>query len=279
MHCGVYAVFTGPLPWPTRCWAALLYCGDGAALAGETALAWWQPRPTGSWPQVTDGPVVVAIDQRRRVEEPDGIRVWRLTALDDQVHPLRVPRRLRVETAALLSASRVRQPHDAIGVIADVCQQGLTTPHRLLLTLRALPDNTRLRAELREVLGDVAAGAYSYLEVQYLRRVERPHGLPTGVRQRVVRRGRQVWFRDVEYVGYAVLAELDGRLGHETFLDRSRDVDRDNAATRAGAQTYRIGYRQVLGDACATAQLMADALRGSGWRGRPRRCGRRCPVR
>jgi hypothetical protein len=223
-------------------------------------------------------PIVVAVDHGRRVSPQDGIEVWRLTGLAAHVQPARQPPRLRLEIAVLLTASRARTPDDAISVIADVCQSRRTTADRLRAALGRLPTNLRFRRALKDILEDVATGAYSYLEVQYLRRVERPHGLPVGSRQRRVRVGRHVWFRDIEYLGFDVIAELDGRLGHESYADRSDDMDRDNVAAREQKQTTRVGYRQAMVTPCATAQVVGDLLRARGWRGSLRRCGPDCPV-
>ena len=77
-------------------------------------------------------------------------------------------------------ASAASRNADAIAVLADACQCRRTTPARLVAD-----------------------------------RVERPHGLPTGKRQRRVRPGKTSAYRDVEYVGLGTVAELDGRLGHE----------------------------------------------------------------
>ena len=80
---------------------------------------------------------------------------------------------------------------------------------------------------LRRILSDVVVGAYSVLEREYLNRVERPHRLPTGSRQRRVRSGRAAAYRDIEYVAENTVVELDGRLGHELARDRWDDLDRD----------------------------------------------------
>lgn len=273
VHPGVYATFTGPLPWLTRCHAALHYYGAGASLAGPTATALeLRQEPSAQWP------VVVAVDHRRRVMAPAGTEMWRVTDLAVHVQPARDPARLRFEVAALLTASRARTRDGAIGVIADACQSRRTTAARLFAALSRLPANLRFRRVLHEILDDVATGAYSYLEVQYLRRVERPHGLPTGRRQRVVRPGRRIWLRDVEYVGLGVVAEIDGRLGHETYHDRALDIDRDNVAAREHKHTVRAGYPHVMSTPCPTAQVVGEMLRSGGWRGHPRHCGPACVV-
>jgi hypothetical protein len=274
VHPGVYATHTGPLPYAGRCWAAVLYAGAGAALADVAA---WQ-REAATPPGHTGDRITVAVDHARRVRPTSGVRIVRIQAMERLVHPARRPRCLRLEAALLLEASRARRADDAIGVLADACQQGRTTPRRLRDQLTTLPPSLRHRGVLQEVLDDVAQGAYSYLEVHYLRDVERPHGLPTGSRQRLVRAGRHRWFRDVEYVGFDVVAELDGRLGHEGFDDRAADMSRDNHAEAGRRRTVRIGYRHTMSQACETAVVVARILRQQGWRGRPRPCGPDCPV-
>jgi hypothetical protein len=124
----------------------------------------------------------------------------------------------------------------------------------------------------------VAQGAHSYLEMHYLRDVERPHGLPTGSRQRVARAGGRRWFRNVEYLGLCTVVELDGRLGHEGFASRAEDMTRDNHAEAGRKRTLRIGYRHTMSQACETALVVADILQQQGWHGRPRPCGPGCPV-
>jgi hypothetical protein len=268
---GVYATTTGELTTDQRHWAAVLRCGPGAALAGDTAVGLWVPeRPAVE-------PLTVAVDERRRVEVGD-IDVWLVQNLTDVVHPAREPPRLKLEEAVLMTAARRPTLDDAVGLVADVCSSRRTTASRLRAALLRLPTNLRFRRQLRELLDDVAAGAYSYLEVHYLRRVERPHGLPVGSRQRRVVPGGRPWYRDVEYVGYAVVAELDGRLGHETYVDRGHDMDRDNVTVVGGSVAARFGYPHVLRRSCESAAVLARLLRDGGWKGELRRCGPRCRV-
>lgn len=280
VHTGVYAICTGDLSWEAQCWAALLRCGKGAALTGPTALHLWQPTMPGVAIAARERDIVVAVDEGRRPRLPhdSGIKVWTVAGLDRLVHPVRRPQLVRFEVAVVQSASRATTRDEAISIIANACQSRLTTPDRLLELLGLMPDNLRFRRFLRDVLEDVATGAYSFLEVRYLRDVERPHGLPTGKRQRRVVVGRRPYFRDVEYLGYAVIAELDGRLGHEDFVSRANDMDRDTDAARVESRTARVGYLQVMSRRCATAQRMVDLLRMGGWSGKPRRCGPDCVV-
>jgi hypothetical protein len=89
--------------------------------------------------------------------------------------------------------------------------------------------------------------------------------------------GRSICYRDVEYLGYDLVSELDGRLGHESEVDRWADMDRDNRSA-GDALTLRFGHRHVMDRACETAAIVADGLRRRGWQGSPRRCGPDCRL-
>lgn len=267
---GTYATFTGPSFWDARLWAAVLSCGDGAAISHCCALVHWGMRLRDHDESV----IHVAIDTTRRVQARPGVRPHRLSGLAGFVHPARNPLVVRFEHAVLLHASTESEAR-AIGIIADACQQRMTTPDRLRSALVTF-SRMRMRATLRQVLDDVATGASSYLEVGYLRLVERPHGLPTGSRQRRVVMRDMPCFRDVEYADLATVVELDGRLGHEDFGGRWSDLDRDLSSALTGATTVRLGVGQVFGDPCRTAAGVGCLLRRSGWSAVPHRCGTHC---
>lgn len=164
----------------------------------------------------------------------------------------------------------------AVAVISDACQKRITTARRLrdMLSKEARLRHRRL---LLAILDDVASGAYSVLERNFLIRVERPHGLPTAARQRRVRVGRSTAYRDVEYVEPGLIVELDGRLGHEWTGDRWADMDRDIDSTIAGSVTIRVGWGQVL-EPCRLAQAIDRLLRARGWAGAIGPCGPSCTA-
>lgn len=273
IHDGVYVDHTGEPSWKQRAWAAVLYYWP-AVLDGASALKAHGVRATGARHPSTR--VEVAIDRTRSVTGLDGIDVTRRADFDNQAQLNPCPPRVRVEHALLTVASRSRSEDGAVGVLADACQGRHTTPDRLLDVLRQRQRLPRRRV-LLSVLEDVTNGAYSVLERRYLLRVERPHGLPAGTRQRKVRAGRRVHYRDVDYVGLATIVELDGRIGHETMSDRWADLDRDVEAAVRGALTLRIGWSQVL-DPCRLAAAVARILVARGWAGSPRPCQPGCAV-
>jgi hypothetical protein len=272
VHPGVYVTFTGPLPWAARVWSAVLACGSGAVVSGCCALRLYGMRLDHN---DTD-PVHISVDRSRRVKSHEGIILHRISRLADLTHPGRRPPVMRFEHAVLQHAV-VGGLVNAVGILADSCQQRLTTPGRLALALRA-KKRLPMRKKLLEIIEDVATGAYSYLELAYLRRVERPHGLPRATRQGRTNEGGRIWFRDVSYVIFATVIELDGRLGHESADDRWADLERDLNTACHGGVTVRIGYGQVLGDPCRTAAAVAMLLHRRGWSGRLIRCGPDCRL-
>ena len=261
---GVYVNHTGEPSESQRWWAAVL-CHAPSALDGASALRAYGVDIAAS------RLVELVVPGTRRVHAARGLVVRRLSRFDATARMSLTPPRVRLEHAALQAASSAPTDEGALALLADLCQQGWTTPARLAA---AIADRTRLRrrAFLMSVLDDVAAGSYSVLERRYLVQVERAHGLPTAARQRRVLVGRAAAYRDVEYVPYGVIVELDGRLGHERARDRWRDLDRDLAAGADGVATVRLGWRQVL-DPCRTASVMARLLWARGWRGTLRSCG------
>ena len=163
------------------------------------------------------------------------------------------------------------RPEDVVGWVTAAVQRRRTTPVRLRRALESR-ERTPHRLLLQALLAEVAAGAESPIEVLYLRDVERAHGLPDGRRQQPT--GRRRGWRDVLYLAYGVVVELDGRLGHEG-LGRFRDMDRDNVALLDGLATLRFGTSDLAGRPCAVAHQVGRLLQLRGWNGQPSRC-RRC---
>lgn len=264
VHRGVYVNHTGPLSWVNRSWAAVLLHWP-AALAASSVLD-------------SAGDLIhVAVADGRVVTPGHGVRVHHLVRFDDRIQWNSAPPRVRLEDAALTVAAEQRDRTAALALLTDLVQRRRTTPQRLLDELAKHPNLTH-RAWVVGVLGDTADGAQSVLEAAYIRRVERAHGLPSGVSQAVASHDGRRIYRDRLYRAYGVCVELDGRVGHELSWDRWRDQDRDLQASLEGLRTTRLGWRHVDRDACRTADRLATLLALAGWSGRPRPCGAGCPV-
>lgn len=163
IHPGAYVSHTGAPTDEELRMAAVLYASP-AALAGESALIAHGAR------NIRARSIRVVVETTRRVTPPAGVKIQRVHGLEDRVIWNRTPPRLRVEDAVVETASRRWRSEGesaAIAIVADVCQQRLSTPGRLHEALERYP---RLagRAFLVEVLADVATGTYSVLEHRYL---------------------------------------------------------------------------------------------------------------
>jgi hypothetical protein len=271
IHQGVYADFTGPLPWATRVWAAWLACGPEAALTGETALRWHGL--SGDW---DDRSIQLAVPHARRMESRSGIRISRHQDFSSWLLEGREPSIVRLEVAVLTAAARRAAPDRRAALVLDACRQRRTNPERLLTELARLP-RLRGRDQLQQILSDAATGVQSFLEQTYLRHVERAHGLPAGTRQVRVTNGTTVNYRDIEYLPYGLIVELDGRAGHEDTTSSWRDMRRDNAATLQGKTTLRFAY-ELVANPCAAATQVGTALALRGWPGTLTPCSPTCPA-
>ncbi|WP_198663641.1 type IV toxin-antitoxin system AbiEi family antitoxin domain-containing protein [Jiangella endophytica] len=267
VHLGVYATFTGPLPFAAQVRAAILRVGRGAVASHRTA-AYLDGLCDDA------GPVIhVTAPAHRHVRgKVDGVRVHYAHRLPQTRHPSRNPPRTRLDDTVLDLVDIAPHPRDAEGWITAACQRRLSTPERLADAL-GRRKKIRWRPMTEAMLAD---GAQSPLELRHLRRVERAHGLPAGHRQRRIAGSRVSWI-DVDYAEYRVRVELDGRIGH-TGEGRFRDHHRDNHATLDGNATLRYGHADIFGDPCGVAAEHVRVLSARGWSGRPRRCGRPCSV-
>jgi hypothetical protein len=265
VHKGVYVNHTGPLTWSSRAWAAVQRYWP-AALGHDSAV------------RLAGDVIHVVISDARRVPIAERrVEVHRLQDFDERVRLDRSPPCQRYEDAVLGACSALSRPA-ALELVSEACRSRRTTPERLRNELAGHP-NLRDRAWVKGVLDDAADGVQSVLESVYLRRVERAHGLPQGERQAAEVTKQGAVYRDVRYRAFRVLVELDGRLGHEAFLDRAADLTRDLLAAATGDHvTLRVGWHQSEVDPCATAEALGAVFRRRGWTGRPRRCGVSCRM-
>ena len=131
----------------------------------------------------------------------------------------------------------------------------------------------RWRRELTMALADAGDGALSLLEFRYVRRVERPHGLPVALRQARIRLRTCNKYLDNLYEEYGVCVELDGTAAHPED-EQWRDKRRDNANAVGGLVTLRFGFPELGDHRCESARQVATLLRSHGWTDSPRPCAR-----
>ncbi len=266
VHDGVFISHTGTPTWLERAWIGVLIAWP-AALAGDSALR----AADGPGRAARDDSVIhLAVSRDRKVALPSGYRLHRVPRLHSTVSWNTSPPRVRVEEALVDLASHAADDFTAISVLADAIQARRTTATRIRDRLDARPRVPR-RDFLRGVLTDLHVGTCSVLEHGYLTRVERPHGLPSARRQLRDSDDGPV-YRDVAYVDFDQLVELDGRLWHDSASARDVDLDRDLDAAVDRLNTVRVGWGQVFARPCATAARIAVLLQARGWTGGITRC-------
>lgn len=271
VHPGVFVNHTGE-PTVQRAWAGVLYAWP-AALSGESAL------------RATDGPgrkirrddqIHLAVTHERKVVGRPGLTIERRRALDPAVLWNLGPPRIRYEEAVIDLALAAATSTDAIATLASASGGRRTTAARLATTVAARRRVPR-RAWIEAVLRDVAEGTCSVLEHGYLDQVERAHGLPTARRQLRAATASGIVYRDAEIAELLVI-ELDGRLFHDSSLDRDRNMERDLDASLEGRTTVRLGWGQVFDRPCSTAGKVGQLLVAKGWAGHVRPCGAACKI-
>ena len=267
LYRGVFATFSGPVPWTTRASGALAYAGAGAALSHDAAarvLGF-----TGRQPRVFD----VTVPESRRVTPVEGIVVHRRATMPAVGGR---PRHTLGPDTVLDLVSAARTVDDAVGWVCAAARADVSPTAVARAAVGRGPFVGR--ALLLELVAEVSAGIESPLERRYHRDVEHRHGLPrASLQHREVVGG--LWIRaDCVYEGLGTRVELDGWLGHPGGRTDA-DTWRDNAVLLArGDLTLRYRWRHVAVRPCATAAQVAAALAARGSTTRAHPCGRRCEL-
>ena len=201
-----------------------------------------------------------------------GILIHRSDAVLRTKHPAMLPPCTRVEDTVLDLIQVAPSFDDAYAWICKAIGRRRTTADRIRQAMDARK-KMRWRREVTLALGDAGDGALSVLEYRYVRRVERPHGLPAARRQARIRQRTRNRYLDNLYEPYGVCVELDGTAAHPAD-EQWRDKRRDNANTLQDILTLRFGFRDLDEHRCETAAAVATLLGRRGWPGSPRPCVR-----
>lgn len=220
---GVYATYTGAPDREALLWAALLRAGAGATLSHYTAA---ERHGLLSRPAQLIHVTVPAIRNPQRYGKIPGVVVHRTNSVFAARHPAMAPPCTRLEDT-VLDLIRISDGFDAgFDWVCKAVGGRLTTPDRLLTTLRGYK-RFPARRETELMLGYAAEGILSWLELEWVIGVERPHGLPSARRQVRITQDSGNRYLDNLYDGYLVCVELDGRAAHPESAQR-----RDNARDR-----------------------------------------------
>ena len=107
--------------------------------------------------------------------------------------------------------------------------------------------STRLagRAELSRLVGLLADGCQSELEIWGCLHVLRAPGMPTFVHQRRVVVGRETFVVDAACEESMLAVEMDGAAWHGSRQQRERDIRRDSLLATVGWQTLRYSFTRL----------------------------------
>ena len=251
---GAFWTGTAKPPWSALAWSASTIGGPDALIAGHAAAY------LHGLADEARLPIEVMVPQDQRV----GARKFAsYIRVDPALRAYRTLQGLRCVGIddTVLDLCNSASPREIVGWVTAAAQRRLTTPSRLG---NALSQRQRVphRDLLEKLIDDVGGGVHSVTELDYVDRVERPHGLPTARRQAHAGSVRE-WVDNL-YEDFGLIVEVDGRRWHtEAFRDRARD----NLNTRAGHPTLRYGPEEIFVEPCGVAVEVAGELTRIGWPG------------
>jgi hypothetical protein len=262
---GVVVAQSGPLTDRQLLRAALLRAGPQASLAGLTAARLEGLKGFDDKRPLHEMPIhlLVPVGYKRRTP-PLGLNVvthYSRTLTDLDVHPTRQPRRTRVARSLIDAAAWMPTDRGAAAILSAGVQQGLARVADLTSVADRM-EALRRRKLITQTLGDIAGGAQAISELDFLRLVVRPFGLPEPSRQsaRRDRQGRRRWI-DAAWDDRKVAVEIDG--AHHTIdpLQRWDDMERDIDLMLDGYQTLRFPAWLIRSNPEYVARRILEALR------------------
>jgi hypothetical protein len=259
---GVYAGFTGEPTREAELWAALLRAGPDAMLSHYTAAERHgllnQPSPA----------IHITVPMERnpaRYGKIPGVVIHRSPSILSKRHPAMMPPCTRIDDTVLDLIKIAGSFDEAYDWICRAVGRRRTTTERIRAALAAR-ERFPWRRDIELALGYADEGILSWLELRYVRGVERAHRLPTAQRQTRVEQDTGSKYLDNLYDPYQVCVELDGTAAHPAD-EQWRDKRRDNwNLVREKTVTLRFGFRDLRDRQaqCATATAVATLLRDRG---------------
>lgn len=251
IHRGVYSVGHRVVGVEGRRWAAVLGCGDGAALSHASAAAAWDLRSSAS------GTIDVSVGPGGRAQQPR-IRLHRRAALpqDERTRlaglPITTPARTLLDVAA--TGLRGRPLEAALDRAELLRVLDFAELRRLLARYPGRPGTPALIASLsRYVAGPV--NTRSVLEETILELCD-AHALPRP-RVNTVVEGRE---RDFCWPHARLVVEADSYTWHRSPTAFNDDRERDVTLTLAGWRVLRVTWEQVTRRRGYVADALLQAL-------------------
>ena len=231
--------------------AAVLACGEGAALSHGSAAALWEIRRS------TSGWVDVAVRSRAGRSRRQGIRIHRLTSLhaSEVTHrrgiPVTTPARTLLDLAGMRSLTSLRR------AIAEA--EALRTFD--LRALRAVLD----RNPYAKGVGKLRAIVEDWIDIELTRSELEALFLELCASQDVVMPATNALVGEYEvdflWPSRRLIVEVDGHRHHGTRTAFEQDRVRDARLAVAGYRVVRFTYRQIVRDPGHVAAVLRSLLR------------------
>jgi very-short-patch-repair endonuclease len=242
IHRGVYAVGRRELTQEGRWMAAVLACGETAALSHDSAAALWgiaKPATT---------PIHVSVLGAGRSR--NGIAAHRRTALATTTHeriPVTTPAQTLIDLAQTWPRSDLEQAIGAADLRRRIGLRALRTA-----ATKAGKSGAALRAVIQRATFRVTQ---SELEREFLRLLANAD-LPLPATQERFGEYRV----DFYWPELRLVAEADGGNFHRTATQQTNDRRREHAHLRAGRAPMRVTHWQVCHEPDETTALLADVV-------------------
>jgi hypothetical protein len=247
LYRGVYVLAGHEMDRSIR-WRAALRAVPGSALSHTTAVEAWRLLPHGPAVPVH---LTIAGDTRRPGRQP-GLVVHRRRgfALDSTLTfttglVVTRPEESAVDAWPML----MDEPRRAL--VINGVREGRLHVDRLCDALDA--QRKPGAAEMRRLLGLLAGGCQSELEIWGLTQVFDHPSLPPARAQRPVRLRDRTVYLDRAYDDVMVAVELDGAAFHFHPQQRERDMGRDAELASLGWVVLRFSYRRLHDDPAGCA--------------------------
>jgi very-short-patch-repair endonuclease len=237
LHPGIYALPAASAAWSSRVRAAV-QATDGV-LSHRSALAMWGLASPG-------GPIHVTVDMSRSGRGSAGVVLHRTRELRDTIRrveglPVTCVERAVVDSWG--SPGGLPRPDLRAAAIGAV-RRRLCLPRQLFAEVERRPC-LRGRTALFQLVGLLADGCQSELEIWGCLNVLRGPGMPAFVQQRrVVVRGEE-FALDAAYDEVKLAVEMDGAAWHGSREQREKDIRRDALLATVGWQTLRFGFSRL----------------------------------
>ena len=256
---GVYLAHTGPADLAQRDMAALLHAGRGSVICGLAALSRHGVRVPHT--EVVD----VLVPASRVRQDAPFVRLHRTIRMpprvrySGQIYYTLAPRAV-ADAARWLTEARVVR-----GVVADAVQRGVCPLDRLTEELATGP--VRGSALLRQALAEVAEGARSVAEGDFLRLIKRARLPGPMLNPRLFAGDTFIAMPDCWWPPAGLAAEVDSREWHLSPGDWERTLARHARMTAYGITVLHFTPGQIARDPGGVIRDLAAAL--AACQGRP----------